>query len=58
MSKTPDIINYITDLQTLNGVIFTGYFIKPGNNIWFIGRVKLGTAEQVRNVGISSISGW
>jgi hypothetical protein len=56
MSKTPDIINYITDLQTLNGVIFTGYFIKPGNNIWFIGRVKLVDLRKIKNQSEDTIS--
>ena len=41
MSKISDILNLITELVAPSGIVFTGYFNMPSNNIFFIGRVKL-----------------
>lgn len=36
-----DMLDKIVDLYTDSGVKFTGYFIKPKDNIWFIGRIAI-----------------
>lgn len=55
-SKISDILNIITDLVTPSGIIITGYFTKPGNNVWFVGRVKTEDYRKLSSEVCASLS--
>lgn len=38
----------IVDLHTNSGIIITGYFVKPEDNIWFIGRMDIVDFQKIK----------
>lgn len=57
MSDILSILKSITDLVTPCGITFTGYFVKPCNNICFFGRVKIDDLRKLNSSNTITLSG-
>ena len=57
MSDILSILKSITDLVTPCGITFTGYFVKPSNNICFFGRVKIDDLRKLNSSNTITLSG-
>ena len=51
MFSITNVIDKIIDLSTDEGYIYTGYLTKPGNNVWFVGRLKTTEFFEMENSG-------